>query len=262
MAKVIVFGDEARRGLERGMNVLADTVRVTLGPKGRNVVLDTKWGTPTITNDGVSIAKEIELDDPYEKLGAELVKEVAKKTDDVAGDGTTTATVLAQAMVREGLRNVTAGASPAALKRGIDAAAQAVAEALKAKAIEVASRTEIAQVATVSAQDSAIGDLIAEAMEKVGRDGVITVEEGSTLATELEVTEGMQFDKGFVSPHFVTDPESQEAVLEDTYVLVTTQKISAIEELLPLLEKVLQESKPLLIIAEDVEGQALATPAV
>src|SRR6185437_5706471 len=241
---------------------LAYAVKVTIGPKGRNVVLDKKFGAPTITNDGVTIAKEIELANPYENLGAQLVKEVATKTNDVAGDGTTTATVLAQAMVREGLRNVTAGASPSGLKRGIDAAATAVAEALKAKATEVASRTEIAQVATVSAQDSTIGDLIAEAMEKVGRDGVITVEEGSTLATELETTEGMQFDKGFISPHFVTDAEGQEAVLENAYILITTQKISAIEELLPVLEKVVQDAKPLLIIAEDVEGQALSTLVV
>src|SRR5690242_5688347 len=262
MAKILSFSDNARHLLEHGVNALADTVKVTLGPRGRNVVLDKKFGAPTITNDGVTIAKEIELANPYENLGAQLVKEVATKTNDVAGDGTTTATVLAQAMVREGLRNVTAGASPAGLKRGIDTAAQAVAEALKGKAIEVASRTEIAQVATVSAQDSAIGDLIASAMERVGRDGVITVEEGSTLTTELEVTEGMQFDKGFVSPHFVTDGEAQEAVLEDAYVLVTTQKISAIEELLPLLEKIVQSSKPLLIIAEDVEGQALSTLVV
>jgi len=262
MAKILSFSDDARHLLEHGVNSLADAVKVTIGPKGRNVVLDKKFGAPTITNDGVTIAKEIELANPYENLGAQLVKEVATKTNDVAGDGTTTATVLAQAMVREGLRNVTAGASPSGLKRGIDAAATAVAEALKAKATEVASRTEIAQVATVSAQDSTIGDLIAEAMEKVGRDGVITVEEGSTLATELETTEGMQFDKGFISPHFVTDAEGQEAVLENAYILITTQKISAIEELLPVLEKVVQDAKPLLIIAEDVEGQALSTLVV
>jgi chaperonin GroEL len=262
MAKILSFSDDARHLLEHGVNSLADAVKVTIGPKGRNVVLDKKFGAPTITNDGVTIAKEIELANPYENLGAQLVKEVATKTNDVAGDGTTTATVLAQAMVREGLRNVTAGASPSGLKRGIDAAATAVAEALKAKATEVASRTEIAQVATVSAQDSTIGDLIAEAMEKVGRDGVITVEEGSTLATELETTEGMQFDKGFISPHFVTDAEGQEAVLENPYILITTQKIAAIEELLPVLEKVVQDAKPLLIIAEDVEGQALSTLVV
>ncbi|MGN9906231.1 chaperonin GroEL [Phytohabitans sp. LJ34] len=262
MAKILSFSDDARHQLEHGVNALADAVKVTLGPRGRNVVLDKKFGAPTITNDGVTIAKEIELANPYENLGAQLVKEVATKTNDVAGDGTTTATVLAQAMVREGLRNVAAGANPAGLKRGIDAAAEAVSKALLEKAVEVADKKSIAHVATISAQDATIGDLIAEAMEKVGRDGVITVEEGSTLATELEVTEGLQFDKGFVSPHFVTDPDAQEAVLEDAYVLITTQKISAVEELLPLLEKVLQASKPLLIIAEDVEGQALATLVV
>ncbi|MEU4676637.1 chaperonin GroEL [Micromonospora sp. NPDC023737] len=262
MAKILSFSDDARHLLEHGVNALADAVKVTLGPRGRNVVLDKKFGAPTITNDGVTIAKEIELTNPYENLGAQLVKEVATKTNDVAGDGTTTATVLAQAMVREGLRNVAAGANPTGLKRGIDAASAKVSEALLARAVEVAGKEAIAHVATVSAQDSTIGDMIAEAMERVGRDGVITVEEGSTLATELEVTEGLQFDKGFVSPHFVTDAESQEAVLEDAYVLITTQKISAIEELLPLLEKVLQNSKPLLIIAEDVEGQALSTLVV
>ena len=262
MAKILSFSDDARHQLEHGVNALADAVKVTLGPRGRNVVLDKKFGAPTITNDGVTIAKEIELANPYQNLGAQLVKEVATKTNDVAGDGTTTATVLAQAMVREGLRNVAAGANPAGLKRGIDAAAEAVSKALLDKAVEVADKKSIAHVATISAQDATIGDLIAEAMEKVGRDGVITVEEGSTLATELEVTEGLQFDKGFVSPHFVTDPDAQEAVLEDAYVLITTQKISAVEELLPLLEKVLQASKPLLIIAEDVEGQALATLVV
>jgi chaperonin GroEL len=262
MPKILSFADDARHRLEHGVNALADTVKVTLGPRGRNVVLEQKFGPPTITNDGVTIAKDIDLANPYENLGAQLVKEVASKTNDVAGDGTTTATVLAQAMVREGLRTVTAGANPAGLKRGIDAASAAVAEALRGKANEVASRDEIAQVATVSAQDPQIGDLIAEAMEKVGRTGVITVEEGSTLATELEVTEGMQFDKGFISPYFMTDPEAGEAVLDDPYILITTQKISAIEELLPLLEKVLQTSKPLLIIAEDVEGQALSTLVV
>jgi len=262
MAKILSFSDDARHRLEHGVNALADAVRVTLGPKGRNVVLDKKFGPPTITNDGVTIAKEIELSNPYENLGAQLAKEVATKTNDIAGDGTTTATVLAQAMVREGLRNVAAGANPNALKRGIDAAAQKVSEALLDKAIEVAGRSEIAHVATISAQDATIGELIAEAMEKVGRTGVITVEDGSTLATELEVTEGMQFDKGFISPHFVTDAESGEAVLEDAYILVTTQKISAIEELLPILERVLQDNKPLLIVAEDVEGQALATLVV
>jgi len=262
MPKILSFSDDARHLLEHGVNALSDTVRVTLGPRGRNVVLDKKFGPPTITNDGVTIAKEIELDNPYENLGAQLAREVATKTNDVAGDGTTTATVLAQAMVREGLRNVAAGANPAALKRGMDAAAVAVSEALLAKATPVDSRDDVAHVATVSAQDKVIGDLIAEAMEKVGRDGVITVEEGSTLATELELTEGMQFDKGYISPHFTTDPEAGEAVLEDAHLLITTQKLSSIEELLPLLEKVLQVNKPLLVIAEDVEGQALSTLVV
>lgn len=262
MAKILSFSDDARHHLEHGVNTLADTVKVTLGPRGRNVVLDKQFGAPSITNDGVTVAKEVELEDPYENLGAQLVKEVATKTNDVAGDGTTTATVLAQAMVREGLRNVAAGASPAALKKGMDTAATAVSDALLAKATPVASRDEIAHVATVSAQDATIGNLIAEAMEKVGEDGVITVEEGSTLATELEVTEGMEFDKGFISPHLTTDAEAGEAVLEDTHVLITTEKISSVEELLPLLEKVLQTSKPLLIIAEDLEGQALATLVV
>jgi chaperonin GroEL len=262
MAKILSFADDARHRLEHGVNALADAVKVTLGPLGRNVVLDQKFGPPTITNDGVTIAKEIELTNPYENLGAQLVKEVASKTNDVAGDGTTTATVLAQAMVREGLRAVAAGINPIGLKRGIDAASTAVADALREKSAEVATRTEIAQVATISAQDPTIGDLIAEAMEKVGRDGVITVEEGSTLATELEITEGMQFDKGYLSPYFQTDPEAAEAVLEDPYILITTQKISAIEDLLPVLEKVLQSSKPLLIVAEDVEGQALSTLVV
>ncbi len=262
MTKILSFSDDARHQLEHGVNALADAVKVTLGPKGRNVVLAQKFGPPTITNDGVTIAKEIELANPYQNLGAQLVKEVATKTNDIAGDGTTTATVLAQAMVREGLRNVAAGANPNGLKRGIDAAVRAVDEALLGRAIEVAGRAEIAHVATISAQDPAIGELIAEAMEQVGRTGVITVEDGSTLATELEITEGMQFDKGFVSPHFVTDPEAGEAVLEDAYILITTQKISVIEEMLPLLEKVLQAGKPLLIIAEDVDGQALATLAV
>ncbi|NYF55222.1 chaperonin GroEL [Micromonospora purpureochromogenes] len=262
MAKILSFSDDARHLLEHGVNALADTVKVTLGPRGRNVVLDKKFGAPTITNDGVTIAKEIELTNPYENLGAQLVKEVATKTNDVAGDGTTTATVLAQAMVREGMRNVTAGANPSGLKRGIDAAAAKVSEALLERAVEVSSKEAVANVATISAQDATIGELIAEAMEKVGRDGVITVEEGSALTTELEVTEGLQFDKGFISPNFVTDVESQESVLEDPYILITTQKISAIEELLPLLEKVLQNSKPLLIVAEDVEGQALSTLVV
>jgi len=262
MAKILSFSDDARHQLEHGVNALADTVKVTLGPRGRNVVLDKKFGAPTITNDGVTIAKEIELTNPYENLGAQLVKEVATKTNDVAGDGTTTATVLAQAMVREGLRNVTAGANPTELKRGMEAAVIAVDKALMDKSVAVKTRDDIAHVATISAQDPAIGDLIAEAMEQVGRDGVITVEEGSTLATELEITEGMQFDKGYIAPYFVTDPEAGEAVLEDALVLVTTQKISAIEELLPLLEKVLQANKPLLIIAEDVDGQALSTLVV
>src|SRR5437773_8282979 len=238
MAKVIVFGDEARRGLERGMNILADTVRVTLGPKGRNVVLETKWGAPTITNDGVSIAKEIELDDPYEKLGAELVKEVAKKTDDVAGDGTTTATVLAQALVHEGLRNVAAGANPMSLKRGMEKATEAVAEAIRNQAREVENQEEIASVAAISAQDAEIGRTIAEAMDKVGKDGVITVDESQTFGMELEFTEGMQFDKGYISPYFVTDQDRMEAVLEDPYILIANQKISSVQSLLPVLEKV------------------------
>lgn len=262
MAKILSFSDDARHLLEHGVNALADAVKVTLGPRGRNVVLDKKFGAPTITNDGVTIAKEIELTNPYENLGAALVKEVATKTNDVAGDGTTTATVLAQAMVREGLRNVTAGTNPSGLKRGIDAAAAKVSEELLAKAAQIADRQDIAHVATISAQDATIGDLIAEAMEKVGRDGVITVEDGSTMQTELEVTEGLQFDKGFVSPHFVTDAEAGEAVLEDAYLLITTQKISAIEELLPVLEKVVQANRPLLIVAEDIDGQALSTLVV
>ncbi|WP_033346447.1 chaperonin GroEL [Catenuloplanes japonicus] len=262
MAKILSFSDDARHLLEHGVNTLADTVKVTLGPRGRNVVLDKKFGAPTITNDGVTIAKEIELTNPYENLGAQLVKEVATKTNDVAGDGTTTATVLAQALVREGIRNLTAGANPAGIKRGLDAGAKAVSDALIAKAVEVSDHKAIAHVATVSAQDATIGELIAEAMDRVGRDGVITVEEGSTLATELDVTEGLQFDKGFISPNFVTDAESQEVVLEDPYILITTSKISTVEEILPVLEKVLQDSKPLLIIAEDVEGQALATLVV
>ncbi|GAA2620723.1 chaperonin GroEL [Paractinoplanes durhamensis] len=262
MAKILSFSDDARHLLEHGVNTLADTVKVTLGPRGRNVVLDKKFGAPTITNDGVTIAKEIELSDPYQNLGAQLVKEVATKTNDVAGDGTTTATVLAQALVREGLRNVTAGANPLGLKRGMDLAGEAVSKALLAKAVEVADHKAIANVATISAQDATIGELIAEAMDRVGRDGVITVEEGSAMLTELDVTEGLQFDKGFISPNFVTDAESQEAVLEDAFILLTTQKIASIEELLPLLEKVLQSGKPLLIIAEDVEGQALSTLVV
>jgi chaperonin GroEL len=262
MAKIISFDEEARRGLERGMNTLADAVKVTLGPKGRNVVLEKKWGAPTITNDGVSIAKEIELEDPWEKIGAELVKEVAKKTDDVAGDGTTTATVLAQALVREGLRNVAAGANPMALKRGIEAAVERVSEELANIAKPVESREQIASTASISAADTAIGEMIAEAMDKVGKEGVITVEESNTFGLELELTEGMRFDKGYISPYFVTDPERMEAVLEDSYILVANQKISAVKDLLPVLEKVMQSGKPLVIIAEDVEGEALATLVV
>ena len=262
MAKIIAFDEEARRGLERGMNQLADAVRVTLGPKGRNVVLEKKWGAPTITNDGVSIAKEIELDDPYEKIGAELVKEVAKKTDDVAGDGTTTATVLAQAMVREGLRNVAAGANPMALKRGIETATAAVAEELLAMARPIETKEQIAATASISAADPQIGEMIAEAMDKVGKEGVITVEESNTFGLELELTEGMRFDKGYISGYFVTDPEAMEAVLEDPYILIANSKISSIKDLLPLLEKVMQSGKPLLIIAEDVDGEALSTLVV
>ncbi|GAA1797581.1 MAG: chaperonin GroEL [Actinobacteria bacterium] len=262
MAKIIAFDEEARRGLERGMNTLADAVKVTLGPKGRNVVLEKKWGAPTITNDGVSIAKEIELDDPYEKIGAELVKEVAKKTDDVAGDGTTTATVLAQAMVREGLRNVAAGANPMALKRGIEKATDAVATELLAMAKEIETKEQIAATASISAADSQIGEMIAEAMDKVGKEGVITVEESNTFGLELELTEGMRFDKGYISGYFVTDPEAMEAVLEDPYILIANSKISSIKDLLPLLEKVMQSGKPLLIIAEDVDGEALSTLVV
>jgi chaperonin GroEL len=262
MAKIIAFDEEARRGLERGMNTLADAVKVTLGPKGRNVVLEKKWGAPTITNDGVSIAKEIELEDPYEKIGAELVKEVAKKTDDVAGDGTTTATVLAQALVREGLRNVAAGANPIALKRGIDKAVEAVSIQLLAMAKEVETKDEIASTASISAADPLIGEIIAEAMDKVGKEGVITVEESNTFGLELELTEGMRFDKGYISPYFVTDAERMEAVLEDAYILIANQKISAVKDVLPILEKVMQSGKPLVILAEDVEGEALATLVV
>ena len=262
MAKMIAFDEDARRGLERGMNTLADTVKVTLGPRGRNVVLEKKWGAPTITNDGVSIAKEIELEDPWEKIGAELVKEVAKKTDDVAGDGTTTATVLAQALVREGLRNVAAGANPMALKLGIEKAVEAVAEQLLKTAKEVETKEQIAATASISAADSTIGELIAEAMDKVGKEGVITVEESQTLGLELELTEGMRFDKGFLSGYFVTDPDRQEAVLDDPYVLLYGSKVSTVKDLLPLLEKVMQAGKPLLIISEDVEGEALATLVV
>jgi chaperonin GroEL len=262
MAKMIAFDEDARRGLERGMNILADTVKVTLGPRGRNVVLEKKWGAPTITNDGVSIAKEIELEDPWEKIGAELVKEVAKKTDDVAGDGTTTATVLAQALVREGLRNVAAGANPMALKLGIEKATAAVAEHLLKSAKEVETKEQIAATASISAADTTIGELIAEAMDKVGKEGVITVEESQTLGLELELTEGMRFDKGFLSGYFVTDPDRQEAILEDPYILLYGSKVSTVKDLLPLLEKVMQAGKPLLIISEDVEGEALATLVV
>ncbi|MFJ5922031.1 chaperonin GroEL [Kitasatospora sp. NPDC092948] len=264
MAKTLQFDEDARRSLERGVNKLADTVKVTIGPKGRNVVIDKKFGAPTITNDGVTIAREVELDDPYENLGAQLVKEVATKTNDVAGDGTTTATVLAQALVNEGLRNVAAGAGPAALKKGIDKAVAAVSEHLLSVAREIEGKDDIAAVASLSAQDTQVGELIAEAIDKVGKDGVITVEESNTFGVELEFTEGMQFDKGYLSPYFVTDAERQEAVLEDPYILINQGKISSIQELLPLLEKVLQAggSRPLLIIAEDVDGEALSTLVV
>ncbi|MGH8963296.1 MAG: chaperonin GroEL, partial [Jatrophihabitantaceae bacterium] len=259
MAKLIAFDEEARRGLERGMNTLADAVKVTLGPKGRNVVLEKKWGAPTITNDGVSIAKEIELEEPFEKIGAELVKEVAKKTDDVAGDGTTTATVLAQALVKEGLRNVAAGANPMALKRGIEAAVTSVSEVLSKQAKDVETKEQIAATASISAADTTVGELIAEAMDKVGKEGVITVEESNTFGLELELTEGMRFDKGHISPYFVTDAERMEAVLDDPYILIVESKITNVKDLLPLLEKVMQTGKPLAILAEDVEGEALAT---
>ena len=262
MAKQIAFNEEARRGLERGMNVLADAVKVTLGPRGRNVVLEKKWGAPTITNDGVSIAKEIELDDPWEKIGAELVKEVAKKTDDVAGNGTTTATVLAQALVREGLRNVAAGSNPMALKRGIEKAVTAIVAELLSMAKSVDSKEQIAATASISAADSTIGEMIAEAMDKVGKEGVITVEESNTFGLELELTEGMRFDKGYLSPYFVTDTDRMETILEDAYILIVNNKISNIKDLVPLLEKVMQSGKPLAIIAEDVEGEALATLVV
>ena len=258
MAKIIAFDEEARRSIERGLNVLADTVKVTLGPKGRNVVLDKKWGAPTITNDGVSIAKEIDLEDPFERIGAELVKEVAKKTDDVAGDGTTTATVLAQAMVREGLRNVAAGANPIGVRRGIEKAVDAVVAELLEQAKEVDTSEEIAATAAISAGDPEIGALIAEALDKAGREGVVTVEESQALGLELDHTEGLRFDKGYLSAYFVTDQERQEAVLEDAYVLLVESKISNVKDLLPLLEKVIQAGKPLFVIAEDVEGEALA----
>lgn len=259
MAKIIAFNEEARRGLERGLNILADTVKVTLGPRGRNVVLEKKWGAPTITNDGVSIAKEIELEDPFEKIGAELVKEVAKKTDDVAGDGTTTATVLAQALVREGLRNVAAGADPISLKRGIEKAVAAVIAELLSNAKPVETKEQIAATASISAGDTQIGDIIAEAIDKVGREGVVTVEESNTFGIELQLTEGMRFDKGYISAYMVTDPERQESVLEDAYVLIANSKITNIKDLLPVVDKVIQAGKPLLVIAEDIEGEALAT---
>src|SRR5664280_228447 len=262
MAKMLEFDESARRALERGVNHLADTVKVTLGPRGRNVVIDKKFGSPLITNDGVTIAREVELDDPYENMGAQLVKEVATKTNDVAGDGTTTATVLAQAMVHDGLRSVTAGANPMALKRGIDAASAAVSEALLKAARDVGERSDIAHVATISAQDAKIGDIIAEAFDKVGKDGVITVEESPTMGLELEFTEGMQFDKGYVSAYFITDPERMEAVLEDAYILITQGKISAVADILPILDQVAQAKKSLLIISEDVEGEALSTLVV
>ena len=262
MAKTIAFDEEARRGLEKGLNTLADAVKVTLGPRGRNVVLEKKWGAPTITNDGVSIAKEIELEDPYEKIGAELVKEVAKKTDDVAGDGTTTATVLAQALVREGLRNVAAGADPLSLKRGIEKAVEAVTSELLSAAREIETKDQIAATASISAADKQIGSLIAEALDKVGKEGVITVEESNTFGLELELTEGMRFDKGYISGYFVTDADRQEAVLEDPYILIVNSKISSVKDMVAILEKVMQSGKPLLIIAEDVEGEALATLVV
>src|SRR6267154_2137610 len=262
MPKQIAYDEHGRRALEAGMNKLADAVRVTLGPKGRNVVLEKKWGAPTITNDGVSIAKEIDLEDPFEKIGAELVKEVAKKTDDVAGDGTTTATVLAQALVREGLRNVAAGANPMALKRGIEAAVSSVADELANLAKDVETKEQIASTASISAGDTTVGEIIAEAMDKVGKEGVTTVEESNTFGLELELTEGMRFDKGYISPYFVTDPERMETVLDDPYILIVNSKIAANKDLLPLLDKVVQSGKALVIIAEDVEGEALATLVV
>jgi chaperonin GroEL len=262
MAKLIAFDTDARRQLESGMNQLADAVRVTLGPKGRNVVLDKKWGAPTITKDGVSVAKEIELEDPYEKIGAELVKEVAKKTDDVAGDGTTTATVLAWAMVREGLRNVAAGANPMSLKRGIEAAVEAAVDSIKGLSKDVDDKAQIAQVASISAADEEIGAMISEAIDKVGKDGVITVEESQTFGMEMDLVEGMRFDKGYISPYFVTDTERMEASLDDPYILLVSSKISSVRDLVPVLEKIMQSSKPLVIIGEDVEGEALATLVV
>ena len=262
MAKIIEFDADARRSLERGVNRLADAVKVTLGPRGRNVVIDKKWGAPTITNDGVTVAREVELEDPYENLGAQLAKEVATKTNDIAGDGTTTATVLAQAMVRIGLRSVAAGASPISLKRGVDAAAEAVSERLLKMAREVTEQSDIAHVATISAQDRKIGDLIAEAFDKVGKDGVITVEESQTMGLELEFTEGLQFDKGYISPYFITDQDRMEAVLEDAYILLSAGKISSMSDFLPILEQVAQAKKPMLVIAEDVDGEALSTLVV
>ncbi|MGA1365881.1 MAG: chaperonin GroEL [Ilumatobacteraceae bacterium] len=262
MAKIIAFDEEARRGLETGMNKLADAVRVTLGPKGRNVVLSKKWGAPTITNDGVSIAKEIELEDPYERIGAELVKEVAKKTDDVAGDGTTTATVLAWSMVHEGLRNVAAGANPMSMKRGIEAAVEAAVASIKALAKVVDSKEQIAQVASISAADNEIGQMISEAIDKVGKDGVITVEESQTFGMEMDLVEGMRFDKGYISPYFATDTDRMEASIDDAYILLVSNKISAVRDMLPILEKVMQGGRPLVIIAEDVDGEALATLVV
>ncbi len=262
MAKIIAFDEEARRGLETGMNKLADAVRITLGPKGRNVVLSKKWGAPTITNDGVSIAKEIELEDPYERIGAELVKEVAKKTDDVAGDGTTTATVLAWSMVREGLRNVAAGANPMSMKRGIEAAVEAAVASIKSLAKVVDSKEQIAQVASISAADNEIGKMISEAIDKVGKDGVITVEESQTFGMEMDLVEGMRFDKGYISPYFATDTDRMEASIDDAYILLVSNKISAVRDMLPILEKVMQGGRPLLIIAEDVDGEALATLVV
>ena len=262
MPKILKFDESARRGLEAGVNKLADTVKVTLGPKGRNVVIEKKFGAPTITNDGVSIAREVELDDPFENMGAQLVKEVATKTNDVAGDGTTTATVLAQSLISEGLRNVAAGASPTGLKKGIEKAVRAVVDSIAKQSKDVGGKTEIAQVASISAADNAIGDVLADAIDKVGKDGTVTVEESNTFGIELELTEGMQFDKGFLSPYFVTDPERQEAVLDEPYILFFNGKVSAVHDLVPVLEKVMQSGKALLIVAEDVEGEALATLVV
>src|SRR4051794_20608304 len=263
MPKILKFDEEARRALEAGVNKMANSVKVTLGPRGRNVVLEKKFGAPTITNDGVSIAREVELDDPFENMGAQLVKEVATKTNDLAGDGTTTATVLAQALVHEGMRNVAAGASPMALKRGIDKAVAAAVEAIADQAKEIDDRSEIAQVATISANnDKAIGEVLADAIDKVGKDGVVTVEESNTFGIDLAFTEGMQFDKGYLSPYFVSDPERQEAVLEDAVILFNNGKIGSVQDLLPVLEKVMQTGKPLLIVAEDIEGEALATLVV